>query len=157
MRRCNSIFISDVHLGTKHCQAELLLNFLESHQPEKLYLLGDIVDFWALKRKAHWPPSHTHFLHHIRRMSESGCDVIYVPGNHDGVIRSYLGIALPNLNFHMEYTHVSPTGRCYRLLHGDRFDGAMATSRWLTWIGDEGLPVPTVQVKQVQMVGLKSV
>ncbi len=136
MTRCRTLFLSDIHLGTKDCKAELLLTFLDRHQPETLYLLGDIVDFWALKRRSHWPPAHTQVLKTFERMAQNGTRIVYVPGNHDGVMRSFPTLSLPNVETHIEYEHTTAQGKRLKLIHGDRFDGLFCTGRLLSWIGD---------------------
>ena len=136
MQRCRSLFLSDIHLGTRDCKAELLLDFLDRYEPETLFLLGDIFDFWSLKRKSYWPAPYTRVLKRFRQLAESGTRVIYVPGNHDGVVRQFPGLALENIETHLEYTHVTGEGKRYRLIHGDRFDGLFFSGRWLSLMGD---------------------
>lgn len=136
MTRCRTLFLSDIHLGTRDCKADMLLDFLDRHEPDQLYLLGDIVDFWALKRKSHWPVSHTQVLKRFEKMAEQGTRIVYVPGNHDGVMRSFPTLALPNVETHIEYQHTTLQGQKLKLIHGDRFDGLFCTGRILAWIGD---------------------
>lgn len=136
MKSCRAMFISDVHLGSKDCKAERLLAFLEHNNPQTLYLLGDIVDFWALKRRSYWPTLHTAILKQLQTMALSGTRIIYVPGNHDGVMRGFNKLSLPNIETHLEYDHVTADGRRIRLIHGDRFDGLFCSGKLLAWIGD---------------------
>ena len=136
MTACRALFLSDLHLGSKDCKAELLLQFLLKHAPDELYLLGDIVDFWALKRRSYWPREHTLVLKQLHKMALAGTRVVYVPGNHDAVMRGFSKLALPNIETHLEYDHITATGRRIRLIHGDRFDGLFCSGKWLAWIGD---------------------
>lgn len=137
-RRIRSIFISDTHLGCKYSQAETLLAFLNSHQPEFLYLVGDIVDGWRLKRAWHWQPAYSQILHRLLDMSRAGTLVRYTPGNHDAFLRPFVenfGHVLGFIEIREEFIHAAADGRRYLVLHGDQFDNIEIRAQWLSVIG----------------------
>jgi len=136
LTRLRTAFISDVHLGTKDCRAELLLEFLESVQLETLVLVGDIFDIWSMRKKVYWPQIHNDVVRAILGKAKRGTRVIYVPGNHDEVFRELDGTVFGNLEIHREHIHVTAEGRRLLVLHGDEFDGAVRCSRWLEWLGN---------------------
>ena len=131
-----TIFISDIHLGSKACQAELLLDFLRYNDSEKLYLVGDIVDGWRLKRKWFWPQSHNDVVQKILRKARKGTEVIYVPGNHDEGLRRYIGTHFGGIEVKPTDIYEAVDGRKFLVLHGDNFDNVMLYARWLAYIGD---------------------
>lgn len=131
-----SIFISDIHLGTKACQAELLLDFFRYSESETLYLVGDIFDGWRLKRKWYWPQSHNDVVQKILRKARKGTKVIYVPGNHDEGLRRYCGTHLGGIDVRPTDIYEAQNGKKYLVLHGDNFDNVMLYARWLAYIGD---------------------
>lgn len=131
-----TIFISDIHLGSKACQAELLLDFLRYNDSEKLYLVGDIVDGWRLKRKWFWPQSHNDVVQKILRKARKGTEVIYVPGNHDEGLRRYIGTHFGGIEVKPSDIYEAVDGRKFLVLHGDNFDNVMLYARWLAYIGD---------------------
>ena len=122
MRRYRALFISDLHLGTKACQAEALLDFLRCHDASHLYLIGDIVDFWRIKRGIYWPQSHNDVLQKLLRKVRKGCRIIYIPGNHDEAIRDYCGASFGGVEIHHDIVHTASDGRRYLVMHGDEFD-----------------------------------
>ena len=134
--RFRSVWISDTHLGTAGCNAELLLDFLKSIQPETLYLVGDIIDGWRLKRGWYWPPRHNDIVRRVLKLANKGTQVIYVPGNHDEVLRDYGGISFGGVEVVPEAIHVTADGRRLLVLHGDEFDGVVLYARWLAFLGD---------------------
>jgi UDP-2,3-diacylglucosamine pyrophosphatase LpxH len=136
LHRYRAVWISDVHLGTRGCNAELLLDFLNTVDTERLYLVGDIVDGWRLKRSWYWPESHSAVMHAILRKARHGTRVIYVPGNHDEVARAYLDVALGSIEIRDPAVHTSADGRRFLVLHGDQFDGVVTCARWLALLGD---------------------
>jgi len=136
MRKVRSIFLSDIHLGTRACQAGRLLAFLRMHQAEKLYLLGDIVDFWSLKRGTYWPESHNTVVQKFLKRARHGEHVVFVPGNHDEALRDYVGMRFGDIEVVREATHLAADGRRYALLHGDEFDQITHYHRWLALAGD---------------------
>ena len=134
--RFRSVWISDTHLGTAGCNAELLLDFLKSIQPETLYLVGDIIDGWRLKRGWYWPPRHNDIVRRVLKLANKGTQVIYVPGNHDEVLRDYGGLSFGGVEVVPEAIHVTADGRRLLVLHGDEFDGVVLYARWLAFLGD---------------------
>lgn len=131
-----TIFISDIHLGSKACQAELLLDFLKHNDSERLYLVGDIVDGWRLKRKWFWPQSHNDVVQKILRKARKGTQVIYVPGNHDEGLRRYIGTHFGGIEVKQTDIYEAVDGRKFLVLHGDNFDNVMLYARWLAYMGD---------------------
>lgn len=131
-----SVFISDLHLGSKPCKADYLLDFLNSLQCKNLYLLGDIVDVLALKRAVHWPANHQRVLNRILAMAEQGTKVFYIPGNHDHAMRRFVEQTLVKVRIEYEMEHTSADGRRFLLLHGDRFDNWVRFSPVKRWLGD---------------------
>ena len=136
MRRHRTIFISDVHLGTRGCKAELLADFLVRNSCETLFLVGDIVDGWRLKRRWYWPDAHNRVIEALLRKIDAGTRVIYVPGNHDEVLRSYCGRSIAGVEVMYEAIHETADGRQLLVLHGDRFDAVIAYAKWLAHLGD---------------------
>jgi hypothetical protein len=133
-RRYRTIFISDLHLGTPGCQAEALLDFMKSHPSDYLYLVGDIIDGWQLRRKWYWPQSHNDVVQKLLRRARKGCRVIFVPGNHDEFARAFVATSLVALR--------SFTMRCTQRLMGVACGLPMATTLmasfnapngWRTW------------------------
>jgi UDP-2,3-diacylglucosamine pyrophosphatase LpxH len=131
----SSIFISDVHLGFAGCSAEYVLDFLENVKCKNLYLVGDIIDFWSLRRKRYWPETHTKVLKKILEMAQSGTRVVMVPGNHDETLRKYNGLNIGAIEVNDFLVHETPDGRRLLVLHGDQFDSAVRCSPLLAMIG----------------------
>ncbi len=136
--RYKAVWLSDIHLGYKDCRAEFLLDFLENIECEHLFLVGDVVDFWALKRQIYWPISHQKVLQHLLDRAKSGCKVIYIPGNHDEPLRDYCGTNYQGLEVHRDYVYNSIAHGKLLLLHGDEFDSAVCCGKLQSWIGDHG-------------------
>jgi UDP-2,3-diacylglucosamine pyrophosphatase LpxH len=130
-----TIWISDTHLGFPGASAHALLGFLRGMRCEQLYLVGDIIDFWALKRKRHWPQSHNDLTRTVLGMAKHGTRVVYLPGNHDDVIRHHDGMVLDNIEVHDRIVHESADGRRFLTLHGDQFDSAVISSPALGLLG----------------------
>jgi UDP-2,3-diacylglucosamine pyrophosphatase LpxH len=133
-----SIFISDVHLGTRGCQADSLVDFLREYECENLYLIGDIVDFWAMSRSIHWPSAHNTVIQKILRRARHGVNVMFIPGNHDELLREHDGISFGGILLHNEHVHTLADGRRFLLIHGDQFDQVTRHHRWLAVLGDVG-------------------
>jgi UDP-2,3-diacylglucosamine pyrophosphatase LpxH len=133
--RLRSVFLSDVHLGSKDCRAQELLDFLSGIETDYLFLVGDIVDFWSLRRTFHWPQEHNDVLRTVLAMAKEGTRVIYVPGNHDEDIREFCGSQFGNLSIRRKYVHATADGREFLVMHGDEFDTAVKCSRWLARFG----------------------
>ena len=131
-----SIFISDVHLGTRACQAERLLDFLGEHSSEYLFLLGDIVDFWAMSRGGiHWTTAQNTVVQKILRQAKHGTKVIFIPGNHDEVLREYVGTSFGDIQVEYEYVHTAADKKRYLLMHGDAFDQVTRYHKWSPFLG----------------------
>jgi UDP-2,3-diacylglucosamine pyrophosphatase LpxH len=136
MPKVRSIFLSDIHLGTRACQAERLLEFLREHESENLFLVGDIVDFWSMKRGVYWSTHHNTIVQKILKRARHGVNVVFVPGNHDEVLREHAGIAFGQIRLELEYVHTGADGRRWLLCHGDEFDQVTRYHRWLAILGD---------------------
>ncbi|MFM7482829.1 MAG: UDP-2,3-diacylglucosamine diphosphatase, partial [Burkholderiaceae bacterium] len=134
--RFRTIFISDVHLGTSGCQAKRLLEFLKATESDKLYLIGDIVDGWQLKRRWYWHQTHNDVVQLVLKKAKKGTKVIFVPGNHDESIRQFIGLDFGGIKIRDELVHKTADGRKLLVLHGDRFDGVIACAKWLAYVGD---------------------
>lgn len=132
-----SIWISDVHLGTKDSQAELLLDFFKYNESDKLYLVGDIIDGWQLKKSWHWKQSHNDVVQKVLRKARKGTEVIYVPGNHDEAARDYTGMDFGGIQIRKEAEHITADGKRLLIIHGDEFDGVMQYAKWLAHLGDK--------------------
>lgn len=131
-----TIFISDLHLGTRGCQAGLLLDFLDTHDCETLYLVGDILDGWRLRRGWHWPQSHNDVVEAILDKARLGTRVIYIPGNHDEIVRRYLGTHFGGIEVMRADDFMALNGKRYLVTHGDQFDNVVMNAKWLAHIGD---------------------
>jgi UDP-2,3-diacylglucosamine pyrophosphatase LpxH len=134
--RYRTLFVSDVHLGTRGCKAELLADFLARNNCETLFLIGDIVDGWRLRRRWYWPDAHNRVIEAILHKIDSGTRVIYVPGNHDEMLRPYCGRIISGVELMQEAVHETADGRRLLVIHGDRFDAVIAYARWLAYLGD---------------------
>ena len=137
VNRYRSIWISDIHLGTPGCQADYLLDFLRHNESDQLYLVGDIVDGWQLKRGWYWPQSHNDIVQKVLRKSRKGTRVTYIAGNHDEVLRQFLGLALGGIEIRDEAVHTMADGRKFLVIHGDLFDAVVQQARWLALLGDQ--------------------
>ena len=134
--RYRTIFISDTHLGTRGCQAELLLEFLQSNEAETYYLVGDIVDGWKLRRGWHWPQTHNDVVQALLARAHDGATIVFIPGNHDEVMRSYLGTHFGGVEVVAQAEHVTVDGRRFLVTHGDQFDSIVVNAKWLAHVGD---------------------
>lgn len=135
--RYRTIWISDVHLGTKACQAGLLLDFLKRTECETLYLVGDIVDGWRLKKNWYWPQAHNDVIQKLLRKARKGTKVYFLPGNHDEFGRQFLGQNFGEVEIVDEAIHTGADGRRYLVIHGDQFDVVVKYARWLAHVGDK--------------------
>jgi len=135
-RVVRSIFLSDIHLGTRACQADQLLSFLRHYESERLYLVGDIIDFWAMSRGIHWSRQQNTFVQKVLKRARHGTRVIFIPGNHDEVLREYVGTSFGDIELMQEHVHVAADGRRYAVLHGDEFDQVTRHHRWVAVLGD---------------------
>ncbi len=130
-----TIWLSDIHLGTRACQADMLLDFLNHTQSKKLYLVGDIVDGWELRKKWFWPCAHHSVLHHFLKLSREGTRVTYIPGNHDEMSRDYAGKTFGGIPVTNQVVHVTADGKRMLVMHGDQFDVVMRSAKWLAKLG----------------------
>ncbi len=136
-----TVFISDIHLGMRNSQADALLDFLKHVECETLYLVGDIVDFWKVRRGPHWPQSHNDVLQKLLRKSRKGTRVVFIPGNHDDALRDYCGMNFGDIEVRRDCIHETATGQRYLVLHGDEFDVVVRYARWLAFLGDRSYDV----------------
>lgn len=136
IRKFRSLFLSDLHLGARGCQAEQILDFFRHHEADTLYLVGDIIDGWALKSSWYWPQTHNDVVQKILRKARKGTRVIYIPGNHDEFLRDYYGIHFGGIEVAETAIHRGADGRRYLVLHGDAFDVVVRNHRWLALLGD---------------------
>jgi len=134
--RHRTIFISDTHLGTRGCKAEALADFLAHNECETLFLVGDIVDGWQMKRRWYWTAAQDRVVAEILRKVDHGTRVIFVPGNHDEFARDYAGRLFGGIEIVNETIHQGADGKHYLVLHGDRFDGVITSAKWLAHLGD---------------------
>jgi UDP-2,3-diacylglucosamine pyrophosphatase LpxH len=133
--RFRSIWISDVHLGTRACKAEYLLDFLNHTESDQLYLVGDIIDHWNMRNGWYWPQSHNAVVRKVLGKAQNGTEVVYVPGNHDELFRDYVGFPFGGVSIMSEAIHETADGRRFLILHGDEFDSVVKHNRWLAMIG----------------------
>jgi UDP-2,3-diacylglucosamine pyrophosphatase LpxH len=134
--RFRAIFISDIHLGTPGCQAGHLLDFLRHTESRDLYLVGDIVDGWQLKRRWYWHQSHNDVIQKVLRKARKGTRVTYIAGNHDEAMRHFLGFAFGGIDIRDEAVHVTADGKKMLVIHGDLFDAVVQGAKWLAHVGD---------------------
>jgi UDP-2,3-diacylglucosamine pyrophosphatase LpxH len=135
-RRHRTIFLSDTHLGTRGCKAEALADFLAHNDCATLFLVGDIVDGWQLKRRWYWTDAQSQVVAQILRKVDAGTRVIFVPGNHDEFARDYAGRLFAGVEIASEAVHETADGKKFWVLHGDRFDGVITCAKWLAHAGD---------------------
>ena len=133
-----TIFISDVHLGTRQCQADMLLDFIRHATCDHLFLVGDIVDGWKMKRGWHWPQSHNDVVQKILRMGRKGTRITYIPGNHDDRVRDFCGVHFGGVEVARDAVHVTADGRRFLVAHGDEFDGLVRHAGRAAIAGDLG-------------------
>jgi UDP-2,3-diacylglucosamine pyrophosphatase LpxH len=141
-RRFRTIWISDVHLGTRGCNADMLIDFLDSTDSETMYLVGDIIDGWRLRKRFYWPSAHNDIVWRILKRAKRGTRIVYIPGNHDEMLRPYAGLHFGGVEIVRNAIHTTADGRRLLVLHGDEFDTIMLAHRWLAYVGDaayEGL------------------
>lgn len=137
VRQYRSIFLSDIHLGTRGCRADILLDFLKHNESDNLYLIGDIVDGWRLRKGWYWPQEHNDVVQKILRRARKGAKVFYIPGNHDEAAREYIGFAFGGVQVVRDAVHTTADGRRFLVTHGDEFDGIVKYAKWLALIGDQ--------------------
>ena len=140
-QRFRAIFVSDLHLGTKRAQAEAFLDFLQKTDSEYLYLVGDIIDSWSLRKTWFWRQSHNDVVQKLLRKARKGTKLIYIPGNHDENFRDFLNLRFGKVAVLEETVHTSAQGQRYLVLHGDKFDGVVCFAPWLAKLGDQAYEV----------------
>ena len=133
-----TIWISDLHIGSTQCQADALLDFLKHNDSEKLYLVGDIIDFWALSKKMYWPRDHNTIIQKILRKARHGTQIIYVPGNHDENVRDYDDYVFGDIVVKKSDIHTMLTGKRFLIVHGDEYDTIAQHHRWMAKLGSVG-------------------
>lgn len=135
-RRYRSIFISDLHLGTRGCRSDFLVSFLRSVDCKQLYLVGDIVDGWRLRKSWYWDNDHDEVIRLILQMARQGTEVTYIPGNHDELFRDWLGLEVAGVKLMRETEHEAADGRRFLVIHGDEFDGVIRYAKVIAHLGD---------------------
>lgn len=143
-RRYRTVWISDFHLGTRGCQAARLLDFLRCVESDTLYLVGDVVDFWRLRRRHFWPQEHNDVIQKLLRKARKGTRVILIPGNHDDMMRNFLGLEFGKILIEDDHIHETADGRRILVIHGDQFDAVVAHAPWLAHLGTSALAVSQV-------------
>jgi UDP-2,3-diacylglucosamine pyrophosphatase LpxH len=140
-RKYRTVWISDVHLGSRGCNAAMLLDFLSAIECETLYLVGDIVDGWRLRKGWYWPDAHNEVVRRILKMAHRGTRVILIAGNHDEMLRPYAGMSFGGVELALDTIHKTADGRRLLVTHGDGFDGVVLYARWLAFLGDKAYSV----------------
>ena len=135
-RRYRTIWISDVHLGTRGCNAALLIDFLDSVDSDTMYLVGDIIDGWRLRKRFYWPAAHNDVVWRILKRARRGTRIVYIPGNHDEMFRQFTGLDFGGVEIRRKAIHETADGRRLLVLHGDEFDVITLAHRWLAHVGD---------------------
>lgn len=143
-----TIWISDIHLGTSGCNATLLLDFLSNVECETLYLTGDIIDGWRLRKGWYWPDAHNEVVRRLLKMAHRGTRVVYIIGNHDEMLRDYAGLEFGGITLEEEAIHETADGRRLLITHGDAFDGVVLYAKWLAFLGDKAYSI-LLRVNQV--------
>jgi UDP-2,3-diacylglucosamine pyrophosphatase LpxH len=140
-----SLFVSDIHLGTKQCQIQYLLKFIHDNEFENIFLLGDIIDIWSLKNKWYWHKDHNTFIQKMLKYSRKQKKLIYILGNHDEAIREFIKdgeqFSFGDIEVVDQYEYKSIKGYNFLLIHGDQFDGAIRSYGMLYWIGDRSYEI----------------
>ena len=141
IKKHRTLWLSDIHLGTKDCQAHALLDFLAHNDAECIYLVGDIIDGWQLKKRWYWPQAHNDVIQKLLRKARKGTRIVFIPGNHDMFVRDFLkhtpNLAVGGIEVMDEVIHITVDGRRIWILHGDLFDGVVQNMQWLAKLGDE--------------------
>jgi UDP-2,3-diacylglucosamine pyrophosphatase LpxH len=140
------IFISDVHLGTRGCRSDFLADFLRRVSCQNLFLVGDIIDGWRLRKSWYWDESHDEVLRLILRHARTGSEVTYIPGNHDEMFRAWLplGLEIAGIRLRKEASHQTADGKRLLIMHGDEFDSVVRYAKFLALLGDGAYTVALV-------------
>ncbi len=136
VRRYRTIFLSDLHLGTRGCQAQLILDFLRHNDADTFYLVGDILDGWRMRASFYWPQSHNDVIQKLLRKVRRGARMVFVPGNHDEFARQFIGLSFGGVEIARHAIYVAADGKRYLVMHGDEFDVVVRHSKWLAFLGD---------------------
>jgi UDP-2,3-diacylglucosamine pyrophosphatase LpxH len=136
IRRYRTIFLSDLHLGTRGCQAELALDFLRHNEADTYFLVGDILDGWRMRSSWYWPQAHNDVVQKLLRKVRRGARMIFVPGNHDEFARQFVGLSFGGIEIVRNAIHVTADGKSFLVMHGDEFDVVVRNSKWLAHFGD---------------------
>lgn len=136
-----AVFISDIHLGTRAAKTDALLDFLKRVECDTLYLVGDIIDFWKVRRGPNWSQSHNDCIQKVLRKARKGTRIVYVPGNHDEGLRDFCGQNFGSIEIARDCIHESANGRRYLVMHGDEFDIVVRYARWLAFLGDRSYEI----------------
>ncbi len=136
LRRYRAIFISDIHLGTRRSQTEKLLDFLRTTESDQLYIVGDFIDNWSLRKTWYWDQLHNDVIQKLLRKARKGTKLVYIPGNHDENFRNFVNLRLGRVAILHETIHLAANGKRYLVLHGDKFDGVVRFAPWLAKLGD---------------------
>ena len=135
-RKVRALFLSDIHLGSRACRADQLLSFLKNYDTDCIFLIGDIVDFWAMSRSVYWPAPHNTVVQKMLKKARHHVKVFLIPGNHDEALREYIGSSFGDIVVVRDYIHTAADGRRYILLHGDAYDQVTTYHRWVSILGD---------------------
>jgi len=135
-RQFRTVWISDVHLGTRGCNADMLIDFLDHVDSDTMYLVGDIIDGWQLRKRFYWPAAHNDIVWRVLKRARRGTRVVYVPGNHDEAFRQFDGLDFGGVEIRHQAIHETADGRRLLVLHGDEFDAITLSHRWLAHLGD---------------------
>ena len=135
-KQFRTLFISDVHLGSRGAKADFLIDFLRHHEAETIYLVGDIVDGWRLRRSWHWPQTHNDVVQKLLRQARKGASITYIAGNHDEFLRMFQGVHFGGIVVADRAVHVAADGKRFLIIHGDQFDTVVMNVRWLAYLGD---------------------
>lgn len=139
-----TVFISDLHLGTRGARSGMLLDFLDHVRCERLYLVGDIVDGWRLRKSWYWHAEFDQVIRAILDLAKNGTEVVYIPGNHDEMFREWLGLEVAGVKLLGEAEHLAADGRRYLVMHGDEFDGVIRYAKFLAYLGDKAYTVALI-------------
>lgn len=158
-KKYRTLFISDVHLGSRGAKAEFLLDFLRFHDADTIYLVGDIVDGWRLKRSWHWPQEHNDVVQKLLRKSRKGASIIYIAGNHDEFLRDFQGTHFGGIEVVDRTVHETANGRKFLVIHGDQFDMVVRNARFIAYLGDwaydAAIAFNTVMNRVRRLLGLR--
>lgn len=136
LKQYRTLFVSDLHLGLGACQADLFLDFFKTVEAEKIYLVGDVIDFWRIRKRPQWYQSHNDVVQKLLRRVRKGTKMIYIPGNHDEILRSYVGMQIGGIDLKRRDIHETADGRKFLIIHGDEFDIVVRHAKWLAYLGD---------------------